>query len=218
MKESSAVVFKMKQDSQLVPKKMLTRSLSTNSMISLSSDTRICSDIPTSISNRDYALDKFKSLQKKKDSCYKDHMNSEMKQGQNFVMEFSTAAYELCKSCLNDIFSEQDFPYSTDRQDGIDTKGAVVDVCFRVYNTRADGTRGKMLKFVINCYNTTSQILVNGSKVEIFLSEIFERLCKTMKSRHKELEIININISETLDSLSISQPDTKIKQLKDPHL
>ena len=47
--------------------------------------------------NRNYTVDKTKVLQKKKDSCNKEHMTTCMKAGNNFVIEFSTAAYELAK-------------------------------------------------------------------------------------------------------------------------
>ena len=47
--------------------------------------------------NRNYTLDKTKALQKKQDSCNKEHMTARMKTGNNFVMESSTAAYELAK-------------------------------------------------------------------------------------------------------------------------
>ena len=163
---------------------------------------------------RDYRLYKVKAMQKKKDSCGKDHMKCEIKQGQNLVIEFSTAAFELCKSCLTEILYDKDFEYSVEKKDGIDLQGATVDFCYKVYNTRADGTCGKKLKFVINYYTTTSQILVNGSKVDLFLTDIYDKPCMVMTTKNRELDVININITETLNSLTTAiQPKTKLKQL-----
>ena len=94
------------------------------------------------------------------------------------------AAYEQCKSCLSMILYEKDFPYSVERKDGVDSQGVVVDVFYKVYNTKADGTCGKMLKFIINYYNITSLIMVNGSKVDIFVTDVYDKLCKVMKSNN----------------------------------
>ena len=38
-------------------------------------------------------------------------------------------------------------------------------------NRKVDGNPGKISKLTINCYHTASKILVNGSKVDLFLSE-----------------------------------------------
>ena len=65
-------------------------------------------------------------MQKKKDSCGKDHIK--MKQGQNLVIEFSTAASELCKSSLTEILYDKGFGYSVEKKDGIDLQGATVDI------------------------------------------------------------------------------------------
>ena len=61
--------------------------------------------------NRNYTLDKTKVIQKKKDSCNKEHMTSRMKTGNNFVIEFSTAAYELAKQKTIEILERNDSTY-----------------------------------------------------------------------------------------------------------
>ena len=89
------------------------------------------------------------------------------------------------------------------KKDSVD-KQAITDSCYRICNKKADGSCGKKLKFVINLYHTTSQILVNGNKVE-FLTDIYGLLCTEMRSRCWELDILNTNISTVLNNV-ISRP------------
>ena len=83
-------------------------------------------------------------------------------------------------------------------KDGLDLNRANVDTCYKIFNKKADGSCGKMLKFVINFYHTTSQILVNGNKTDIFITDILEKLGTEMRARCDQLDIINTNITTAL--------------------
>lgn len=133
---------------------------------------------------KDYTLDKMKAFEKKKEGCNRDHMKSEMKQGKNLVIQFSTAAYEHGKACLEEIlYDKENFPYSIDKRESMDQEGGKVDICYKIFNTKADGSCGKQQKFIINCYNTTSLFLINGCKIDIFFSDIYDKLFDEMKQR-----------------------------------
>ena len=56
---------------------------------------------------KDYTLNKAKSLEKKNAGCLKEHMKCEVKQGNNVVIEMSTAAYELSKLCLHELLNNK---------------------------------------------------------------------------------------------------------------
>ena len=185
---------------QLVSKtRTLTRSASASSMLS-----RV--DVPgASVCQKDYALDKTRSLEKKNLSCQKEHMKTILKAENNLVIEFSTAAYELAKKCLSEQFNDSTFPHSVEKRESRDGQGAAVDTCYKVFNKKADGTCGKKLKFTINLYHTTSQILVNGSKVEAFMSDIYDKLCALMRTRCRELDILNTNISTAINEATKTQ-------------
>ena len=132
-------------------------------------------------------------------------MKCTMKSGDNLVLEFSTSAYELAKTCLDTIFTKESFPHAYEKRDSVDKQGAITDSCYKICNKKADGSCGKKLKFVINLYHTTSQILVNGNKVDVFLTDIYGVLCTEMRSRCGELDILNTNIFTVLDNV-ISRP------------
>ena len=187
---------------QIQPKpkiNMLTRSFSATNMFSTDKGR------PVNRLLKDYTLDRSKALEKKQLCCAKGHMKSEMKPGKNLVIQFSAAAYELSKSCLKEILYSDNFPFSVEKREGIDQEGSVVDLCYKVFNTNADGPCGKIQKIVINCYHTSSQILVNGSKVELFLTEIYDQLCNVMKVKCSQLDTMNINLSEMIDSMNLEK-------------
>ena len=94
------------------------------------------------------------------------------------------------------------------KRDSHDEKGAVVVTCYRIFNKKADGTCGKKMKFTSNQYHTTSQWLVNGSKVEVFVSDIYNNLCTLMKARCKELDILNTNIASAINKAMYTESQT----------
>ena len=179
----------MATNNQIIPKR-LTRKSSITNLVPYNSG-----QIPSSIiSVKDYTLDKVKSLEKKGNGCMKEHMKYELKQGNNLVIEFSTAAYELAKTCLYEMVKSENFEYAVENRNSLDLSGANVDSCIKIFNKKADGSCGRMLKF----YHTTSQILVNGNKTDLFISNILDELCSEMKEKCSQLDILNINISSAL--------------------
>ena len=191
-----------------IPTKTLTRSASASNMSRLS--THISKSDVSSL-QRDYTLNKTKALEKKNLSCSKEHMKCSRKSGDNLVLEFSTAAYELARTCLDTVLTNESFQHAYEKRESVDNSGAFTDSCYKIFNRRADGSCGKKLKFVINLYHTTSQILVNGHKVDVFLTDIYEVLCKEMKSRCEELDIMNLNISTVINSeISKPQPNNEL--------
>ena len=141
-------------------------------------------------------------------------MSYEMKPGNNLVIQFSTAAYDLSKICIHNLLHCNTFTYAVERQDGLDLNGANVDTCYKIFNKKADGTCGKILKFVINFYHTTSQILVNENKTDIFISDILDKLGSELRTRCDQLDIFNINIVTTLNKCVIQDKTPQNNQIQ----
>ena len=57
--------------------------------------------------------------------------------------------------------------------------------------------------------------MVNGSRTDIFLSEIHNELCSEMAARCKELDIMNINIASALNRDSSNKPTTNKQIIQD---
>ena len=68
----------------------------------------------------------------------------------------------------------------------------------RVFNKKKDGTQGIKLKFTANFYHATSTILVNGNRVDILESELFQPICDNIKLKCAELTIVNEQIADVL--------------------
>ena len=141
-------------------------------------------------------------------------MSYEMKPGNNLVIQFSTAAYDLSKICIRKLLHCNTFTYAAERQDGLDLSGANMDTCYKIFNKKADGMCGKILNFFINFYHTTSQILVNGNKTDIFISDILDKLGSELRTRCYQLDIININIATTFNKCDIQDKAPQNNQIQ----
>ncbi|CAG2256494.1 unnamed protein product [Mytilus edulis] len=126
-----------------------------------------------------------------------------MKAGKNFVVEFSTAAYELAKSRILTLLQSRDIStnYTVLEQHGVELSNLKIDSCYKVYNRKNNNQPGNLLKFTINLFHTTNKMTVNGNRVDIFINEIFDSLCSEIQSKFKELNICNNTIQSQLTNL-----------------
>ncbi|CAC5357505.1 unnamed protein product [Mytilus coruscus] len=152
---------------------------------------------------KDYVLDKSKAIQRKNDACAKPHIESTMKSGTNLVLELSTAAYEYARQCLVTIL-DSSTQYVGMIRHSEETSGAKVDTCIKVYNRKSDSSQGKNLKFVVNLYHTSSTMVVNGSRVDLYVSDIHKLLCNELSKKGHMLTSINDNITSTISKLTSS--------------
>lgn len=204
------------EDQSISSNKVLTRRTSASSLQNLRNGTvsTINRSEPTSHMVKDYTLDKRKALDKKSDACKREHMKSQMKPGRNLVIQFSTAAYEYARSFLEKLLYDEKFPFSVEKRESLEQNDLTVDICYKILNTKADGSCGKIQKFVINCYHTTSQLLINGCKIDIYLNELHERLCNEMKRKYTMLDFLNINIAQSISSAEIKNDSVLVNKIK----
>jgi len=134
----------------------------------------------TTRSYRSYTLDRTKALDNKRQICNNEHINYAMKPGKNFVVEYSTAAYELAKTVTAQILQSNDFKenFAIVEQIGQDQTNAIVDLVYKIYNRKQNGQTGHQLKFAINMYHTQCKMNVNGNRVDIFVNDIFDKICE----------------------------------------
>ena len=112
----------MATNSQVVVRnKTLTRSVSAANTLASTTEQSSSTTI------KDYTLNKAKSLEKKNAGCLKEHMKCKVKQGNNVVIEMSTAAYELSKVCLHELLNNESSIYCAERKDSFELNGANVD-------------------------------------------------------------------------------------------
>ncbi|CAC5395136.1 unnamed protein product [Mytilus coruscus] len=155
---------------------------------------------------KDYVLDKTKAIQRKNDACAKPHIESTMKSGNNLVLEFSIAAYEYARQCLITILNSST-QYVGMVRHSEETSGAKVDTCIKVYNRKSDSSQGKNLKFVVNLYHTSSTMVVNGSRVDLYVADIHKLLCDELSKKGHMFTSLNDNITCTISKLTSTVPN-----------
>lgn len=121
-----------------------------------------------------YVLNKIKALRKKLTHCNNEHISYQMMPNKNFEMKLSASAYELAKLVVSEhLYSNKFFKdYSVVSCINEDECQNQVGTIYRVFNKKNDGSQGIHFKFSINFYHTTSSVLVNGNRVDIFDSEL----------------------------------------------
>ncbi|CAC5395415.1 unnamed protein product [Mytilus coruscus] len=160
----------------------------------LRSSNRSKSNISLIQKSKNYELNKQKAIDKKRSDCNSPHIQYEMKPKNNFCISFSTAAYEL----------RQD-EYAIAVENGLDKSTAIVETRFRIYNKKRDCLIGNQHKYTVNCYNTTSRILVNGVKTDKFAENVLPIILELITSNESELDSINNNIQRSLQPIEVNQ-------------
>ncbi|XP_071171045.1 uncharacterized protein [Mytilus edulis] len=158
---------------------------------------------PSTINTRLYTLNKEKALKKKSDACQRQHLKYELKAGNNFVVEMSAGAYEILKGEIHKILNSTDENSLAvvQKQDGVEEAGLTVDSCYRVYNRKQNGQAGSVLKFSINLYHTSCSMNVNGKRVDIFINDIFDKLCEKIRKEYCEVQLLNNSIHTCISQM-----------------
>ena len=129
-------------------------------------------------------------------------------------MKLSTFAYETAKLLvIEHLFGDTFFKdYSIVSCINEDECQNQVGSLYRIFNKKKNGSQGIQLKFSVNFYHTTSSILVNGNRVDIFESELFDPICNEIKASCSKLRIVNDQIAQALSEVGVvadSRKDTE---------
>lgn len=169
------------------------------------------SSLLTMESSRNYKLDPQKAMENKKESCNKEHISAVWKHG-NLIIEFSTAAYELAKEYTIN-YLECSKTYRGVMIDGKDQGHVVPDSCIKVCNRLKDGTAGRIGKFVINMYHTRCKLMINGNRIDLFVTDIYKGICQNIASLHEDLTIMNRGLFNTIEEASL-QMQTQLPNIE----
>ena len=71
---------------------------------------------------------------------------------------------------------------------GVDKAQTEVEIRFRTFNQLKSCKAGNQLKFTVNCYHTSTSMLVNGSKLELFTENILPKLLDKLTPTVKRLQ------------------------------
>ena len=156
---------------------------------------------------KNYTLNVGKSLEKKLSGCASDHLTYDMKPGKNLVVSLSSAAYELAKRYIVEKAQSTEFSNSFTfvKELGVDLNNAVVDFRLKFFNRKKDGEIGCIQKFVVNFYNTTSRLMINGTRVDPFCEQILKPLEHYISTQCESLDAMNFGISSIIQAIKAKQ-------------
>jgi hypothetical protein len=95
---------------------------------------------------------------------------------------------------------------------GIDLNIAEVDLRFRVLIQLKTGKADSKLKFTINCYHTSTSILVNDSNLDLFIENILLRIKEAIAVNCNDLNELNYRIENSIDR-NIKHGQTEQQQI-----
>ena len=124
-----------------------------------------------------------------------------MKQGNNLVIELSTAAYEVFRTELKEILRTNTFlnsNYAVNYESRYDEQEFIVEETYKVHKKRNDGNTGRNFKLVINSYRTKSSVLVNGSEIETFIQHILPNMQEFIQKTSTLLDDVNYSMVKTM--------------------
>ena len=144
-----------------------------------------------------YNLKKQQALQKKIKNCIPNHMTITMKQGNNLVIELSTAAYEVFRTELKEILRTNTF-LNSNYAVNYDEQEFIVEETYKVHKKKNDGNTGRNSKFVINSYRTNSSVLVNESEIETFIQNTLPNIHEFIQKTSTLLDEVNSGMAKTM--------------------
>ena len=144
------------------------------------------------------------------DTCTAEHLRTAFKAKHNIRIYLSTSAYELVKKRLPEHLSayinKDNLDMTTERC--LDSNNAEVELRFRIVNKLKSGKPGTQLKFTINCYHTSTSILMNGSTTDLFVYNILPCIEKEVQNVHSQED----NLSEINNRIHISLTSENIRK------
>lgn len=127
-----------------------------------------------------YKLNKVKAATQKMEASTRTNFKAEIK-SDNLIIEFSAAMYEEFKSVLKGCLTSKNIIFTLLNKK--DENGYIVEESMSVKNSN-----NKQL-YRINCYHTSTRVLVNGSDLLTFVTDIMPEILDVLKSNQNFKEL-----------------------------
>lgn len=121
--------------------------------------------------SQDYQLNRSNALKKKLDACSRPVVEIAMQRRNNLTIGLSTQAFEYTRYWLYHHMARDNAYVLSKPTYKLDTLKSVESFCYKV--SQKDS---KTFLFTVNVYNTTSRIMVNGSSLSVFISNVLPLL------------------------------------------
>ena len=181
---------------------------------------------PDTTRKKNYELNMQRALEKKLAACCIDHIVVTPADPNNFIIQLSTAAFELTKqallSCLHldlenpDRRSTRNIDYNDEEDAGSNRVGAIIRVrnwSAIVKPGSAEALTGSCV-ITINIYSTTSLILINGADAGKFVEMYVPVLQQAIDNNREQLtranNMIGSAIKTAIEDVPTAEPQSVI--------
>ena len=163
---------------------------------------------------RDYQLNHIKSINKKIDACKNNAVEVLIASGNNIVIKFSTATYEIFRRSLS-LYMDKNQSYCAINETVEEKNGLIVEEVMKVMNRTMNGKNGKQHKYTINLYHTKCKILVNGKESRTLLDLHLPEIKNSFRCDQQTIDILNKEIEDSLCTLSSNLMEKHIRKSRD---
>ena len=145
--------------------------------------------------NLDYYIDQKASVKKKLKACNKETVQIEAKPKNNLVMQLNTAAFQFILQKMLP-FLIQNEKLEIEMKQTLDAMQNVIQDTFKIYSKQSN--RRSKHDYTINCYRTTSNILINGPGVTKFMNNELKLIAKILEDNKIQINTQNIQLKSIL--------------------
>ena len=149
--------------------------------------------------NLDYYIDQKASVKKKLKACNKETVQIEAKPKNNLVMQLNTAAFQFILQKMLP-FLIQNKKLEIEMKQTLDAMQNVIQDTFKIYSKQSN--RRSKHDYTINCYRTTSNILINGPGVTKFMNNELKLIAKILEDNKIQINTQNIQLKSILYNIT----------------
>ena len=147
--------------------------------------------------NLDYYIDQKALLKKKLKACNK--VQIEVKPRNNLVIQLNTAAFQFIVQKMLP-FLIQNEQLEIEMKQTLDAIQNIIQGTFKIYSKQSN--RRSKHDYTINCYRTTSNILINGPGVTKFMNNELELIAKILEDNKIQINTQNIQLKSILYNIT----------------
>ena len=147
--------------------------------------------------NLDYYIDQKALLKKKLKACNK--VQIEVKPRNNLVIQLNTAAFQFIVQKMLP-FLIQNEQLEIEMKQILDAIQNIIQGTFKIYSKQSN--RRSKHDYTINCYRTTSNILINGPGVTKFMNNELELIAKILEDNKIQINTQNIQLKSILYNIT----------------
>ena len=155
-----------------------------------------------------YYIDQKASLKMKLKACNREMAQIELKPKSNLVIQLNTAAFQFIVQKMLP-FLIQNEQLEIEMKQTLDAMQNIIQDTFKIYSKQSN--RRSKHDYTINCYRTTSNILINGPGVTKFMNNELKLIAKILEDNKIQINTQNIQLKSILSNITT---DTNHKESK----